>query len=241
VIRFDNRDVGLSTHFQSAGTPNIVKLYQKIFAGEKPTVPYLLRDMAADAAGLLDALKIPVTHLVGVSMGGMIAQTMAIEYPERVLSLVSIMSSTGRGSLPGPRDDVLAHTLKPVPREREAAIRYMIETDFLIAGDVYPADEERARQEAMTTVERCHDPGGIARQLAAIVASGSRAKALGAVRARTLVIHGDRDPLVPIEAGKDTAACIPDARFLQMEGMGHYLPRQLWPRLIDAISEHTTG
>jgi pimeloyl-ACP methyl ester carboxylesterase len=241
VIRFDNRDAGLSTHFDSAGAPNIIKLYKKIFAGEKPRVPYLLRDMAADTVGLLDALGIPAAHLAGVSMGGMIGQTVAIEYPERILSLVSIMSSTGRGSLPGPRDDVMAHTMKPIPREREAAIEHLVETERLVAGDVYPADEERARDEAIQSIERYHDPLGIARQLAAIVASGSRVKALGSVQTRTLVIHGDQDPLLPIECGKDTAACIPGARFLQMDGMGHYLPRELWPRLVDAISQHTAG
>lgn len=241
VIRFDNRDAGLSTHFDSAGAPNIIKLYQKIFAGEKPEVPYLLRDMAADTVGLLDALGIPAAHLVGVSMGGMIGQTIAIEYPERILSLVSIMSSTGRGSLPGPRDDVMAHTMKPIPREREAAIEHLVETEFLLAGDVYPADEERARDEAVQSIERCHDPLGITRQLAAIMASGSRVKALGSVKTPTLVIHGDQDPLLLIECGKDTAACIPGARFLQMDGMGHYLPRELWPRLVDAISQHTSG
>ncbi len=241
VIRFDNRDVGLSTHFTEAGQPNIVKLYQQLFAGERLRVPYLLSDMAADAVGLLDALGIEAAHLVGVSMGGMIGQTVAIEHPERILSLVSIMSSSGRAGLPGPRDDVLVHTLKPIPREREAAIRYLMETERLLAGDVYPADEERARDEAVQSIERRHDPGGITRQLAAIIASGSRVQALGSVEAPTLVIHGDRDPLIPIEAGKDIAACIPGARFLPVEGMGHYLPRQLWPQLIDAISEHTSS
>jgi pimeloyl-ACP methyl ester carboxylesterase len=241
VIRFDNRDTGLSSHLDSAGRPNIIKLYEKIFAGEKPEVPYLLGDMAADTVGLLDALQIPAAHLVGASMGGMIGQSIAIAYPDRLMSLVSIMSTTGRASLPQPREDVLAHMMKPIPAEREAAIQYLIQTERLIAGDVYPADEERARDEAVRSFERKHDPGGVVRQFAAIVASGSRVKELASVKARTLVIHGDRDPLVPFEAGKDTAACIPGARFLPLEGMGHYLPRQLWPRIIDAISEHTAG
>jgi pimeloyl-ACP methyl ester carboxylesterase len=240
LIRFDNRDVGLSTHFESDGAPNIVEIYKKIVAGEKPQVPYLLQDMAADAVGLLDALDIPAAHVVGVSMGGMIGQTMAIEHPERVLSLVSIMSSTGRPGLPPPREDVMAHTMKPIPRQREAAIEHMVETERLLAGDVYPAYEQRARNEAIQSIERHHDPLGIARQLAAIVASGSRAQTLASVKAPVLVIHGDRDPLLLIACGKDTAACVPGARFLQMDGMGHYLPRELWPRLVDAISEHTS-
>jgi pimeloyl-ACP methyl ester carboxylesterase len=239
VIRFDNRDVGLSTHLTEARAPNPVRLVERMLLGERPSVPYLLRDMAADTVGLLDALDLRAAHLVGMSMGGMIAQTMAIEYPDRVLSLVSIMSTTGRANLPQARGQVLAQMMKPIPTEREAAIRYIIDTDRLIAGDYFPAEEERLRDEAMRSYDRHYDPHGVNRQAAAIIASGSRARALRSVKTRALVIHGDRDPLVPIEGGQDTADCIPGARFLCVEGMGHYLARPVWPLLVDAISQHT--
>jgi pimeloyl-ACP methyl ester carboxylesterase len=243
VIRFDNRDTGLSTRFEAEGTPNITRILEMTNRGETPSVPYRLSDMAADTVGLMDALGIEAAHLAGMSMGGMIAQTIAFANPERVLSLTSIMSSSGRPGLPGPRDDVLLHVLKPPPRRREAAIEYMIETDRLIAADglpgALPVEPERIRDHAVRCFDRGWYPAGSARQLAAILASGSRVESLGRVRTPTLVIHGTHDPLVPPAAGKDTAACIPAARFMAVEGMGHYLSAAAWPSIIDAISELT--
>jgi pimeloyl-ACP methyl ester carboxylesterase len=239
VIRFDNRDVGLSTKFEEAGVPNVIKAMQAAARGEKVEAPYSLDDMADDAAGLLNALDIEKAHVCGASMGGMIAQTMAVRYPSRVISLVSIMSSTGEPGLPQPRPEAMAVLLRPAPQEREAFLDYYVNTWKVIAGPGFKFDEQRSRALAARNYDRCFHPQGAARQLMAIVAHGSRKKALASVTAPALVIHGADDPLVPVEAGRDTADSIPGAEIMIIEGMGHDMPPEVWPRIADAIHAHT--
>jgi pimeloyl-ACP methyl ester carboxylesterase len=242
VIRFDNRDVGLSTQFDEAGVPNIAALRAALERGEAVQVPYLMRDMAADAVGLLDALEIDSAHVVGLSMGGYIAQAMAIHYPERVSTLTSIMSSTNAPGLPPPTEEAWALLSERAPIERAAYIEYRLRHRRVLSGSAYPIDEARAREHAGRRFDRGSNPAGFARQLAAIIASGSTREALQSVTVPTLVVHGNADPLVPVEGGIDTARSIPGAELLIIGGMGHdWRPPALWPQLIDAIVRHTGG
>ena len=238
VIRFDNRDVGLSTKFEQLGAPNLVALMQEARSGGAVSAPYLLDDMADDAAGLLDALGIESAHVVGASMGGMIAQTLAFRHPRRVRSLVSIMSSTGNPDLPPAKPEAMAMLMRERATTRDEAIEAAVSGQRVMSGPGFPFDEERVRARSARAFDRCFHPEGLARQLAAIVASGSRVQALAGVRAPTLVIHGDADPLVPIEAGRDTASNVPGAELLVIEGMGHELPPRAWPRVVGAIADH---
>lgn len=239
VIRFDNRDVGQSSWFDEHGMPDILSIMGAVAGGQSVTVPYLLRDMAADSAGLLDALGIESAHVVGASMGGMIAQTLAIEAPARVRSLTSIMSTTGDTDLPPPRPEALAVLLSPPPSGREESIERTVTVFRTIGSPGFPYDEQEVRAVATEAFERGANPAGVARQLAAILASGSRSAALRALRMPALVVHGIDDPLVPFAGGQRTAEAIPGARTLFIEGMGHDLPRPLWPRIVDAICDLT--
>jgi pimeloyl-ACP methyl ester carboxylesterase len=239
VIRYDNRDVGLSTKLDHAGEPNLLEVMQAAATGGSVESAYTLGDMADDAAGLLDALQLDSAHVVGASMGGMIAQTLVLRRAERVRSLTSIMSTTGNPDLPPPKPDALAALMRPRVEEREAAIEQAVSLQRIIGGTAFPLDPERTRQLAARCYDRSFYPAGIARQLAAVMASGNRAPALASVRIPTLVVHGDADPLVPLDGGRDTADAIPAAELLVIEGLGHELPPQVWPRVIDAISAHT--
>jgi pimeloyl-ACP methyl ester carboxylesterase len=239
VVRFDNRDVGLSTKLDAAGTPSPLEVMQRVTRGETPQVPYRLGDMADDAAGLLDALGIAHAHVVGASMGGMIAQTLAIRHRGRVASLTSIMSTTGDPSLPTAKPEAMARLVIPPPGEREAYVDHVVETARLIGGTGFPFDEPRIRERTARGFDRSFHPAGAARQLAAIVASGSRAGALREVDVPALVIHGSDDPLVPVEGGYDTHRCLAGSELLVIEGMGHDLPRPTWSRIVDAISSLT--
>lgn len=239
VVRFDNRDVGLSTKLDAAGVPNVFELMRKVAAGERPQVPYTLDDMADDSVGLLDALGLESAHVCGASMGGMIAQTVAIRHPGRMRSLTSIMSTTGDRSLPPAKPEAMAVLLSPPPATREQAIEQHLKAARAIGSPGFPFDAARARARAARIYDRSAYPAGVARQLAAVLAHGSRKSALGALRMPALVIHGDADPLVPVEGGRDTAASIPGAELLEVAGMGHDLPPQVWPRLVAAISAHT--
>jgi len=239
VVRFDNRDVGLSTKFEAAGVPNVLKAMSAAAKGEEVRTPYTLEDMAEDTVGLLDALEIATAHVCGASMGGMIAQTMAIRHPSRLRSLISIMSSTGNPKLPPANPEAMAVLLKPAPAEREAFIEHMLQTWRTIAGRGFPFDEDRMRSQMARAFDRSYCPAGAMRQLMAIIAQGNRKPALASVGVPTLVIHGADDPLVPVAAGRDTAEAIPGAELLIIEGMGHDLPPAVWPRLVDAISAHT--
>jgi pimeloyl-ACP methyl ester carboxylesterase len=235
VIRFDNRDIGLSTKFDEAGIPNVMSLIQ----GQKTDVPYKLKDMADDAVGLLDALGIEAADVVGVSMGGMIAQTIAIHYPERVRTLTSIMSSTGNPELPQSKPEAMEVLLEPPVSNRNDYITNQLKAAKVLHGPVYPLNEEYVRDYAERSYDRCYHPQGLPRQLGAILVSGSRNEALANVKIPTLVIHGNVDPLVPVEGGKDTAKSIPDAKLLIIEGMGHSFPTEVVPQILQAILRHT--
>jgi pimeloyl-ACP methyl ester carboxylesterase len=237
VIRFDNRDVGLSTKFDHAGVPNVVAMMQP--GADRSSAPYTLDDMADDAAGLLGALGIGSAHVVGASMGGMIAQTVAYRHAAKTRSLVSIMSSTGNPALPPAKPEAMAVLMTPRPPDRASNVEAAVLAARVIGSPAYPADEARLRQRAGLMFDRAFTPFGTVRQMAAIFAHGSRVKRLAAVAAPTLVIHGVADPLVPIEGGRDTARSIPGAELLEIEGMGHDLPPALWTQLADAIAAHT--
>ena len=233
VIRFDNRDTGLSTKIRGP-VPNVMRL----MAGMPAQVPYVLRDMAGDTFGLLDNLGIERAHVVGASMGGMIGQTLAIERPERVLSLASIMSTTGDRRAGMPKLRVWSLMMRRAPQERDAYVRYFVKVFRMIGSPAYRIDEERSRELAAATYDRSHYPAGTARQLAAILASGSRTAALRQLDVPTVVIHGESDPLVPLRAGLATARAIPGAELITIPGMGHDLPRELWPTFVDAITKN---
>jgi pimeloyl-ACP methyl ester carboxylesterase len=242
VIRFDNRDAGCSTHISGRTAPDFGELAAALMAGRRPDVPYTLHEMAADAFGLLDALSIDRAHVVGRSMGGMIAQIMAYERPERVASLTSIMSSTGNPSLPSPAPDAMAMMTKPAPdpvSDEAAYLAHSLAFARRIAGSRYPFDEAAARRLIIEETRRAQDRSGIGRQIAAIAVSGDRRKRLATVSAPTLVIHGSEDPLFPPACGEDTAASIPTAEFMLVEGMGHDLPQQLYGAVVEAIDRTT--
>lgn len=236
VVRFDNRDRGRSTHLAS-GMPSLSQLFSRRFGPDQ----YRVEDMALDTVGLLDALELESAHVVGVSMGGMIAQTVAATRPGRVRSLTSIMSTTGSRLVGQPRPRIYPLLFKPVPRERAAAVDSIVA--FLsaigIPGDTLDTPEGRAF--IGESYDRDPDGRGTSRQLAAILASGNRTRSLRTIAAPTLVIHGDRDPLIPSSGGRATAKAIPGARLMLVPEMGHGLPERLWPLLVDAIAEHVAG
>ncbi|PKN53256.1 MAG: alpha/beta hydrolase [Deltaproteobacteria bacterium HGW-Deltaproteobacteria-13] len=235
VIRFDNRDAGLSTKFEEAGIPDMMAAMK----GEPVSSPYSLEDMADDAVGLLDALGIRKAHICGSSMGGEIAQIISYRYPERVLSLISIMSSTGNPELPRIKPDVLAAVFKPVPDEREAYIEHQVDLWRMLWSRGFPFDEKRLRKVLAEGYDRSYYPQGMIRQSAAVLVHGYQKSAIASIKVPTLVIHGDADPLMPVEGGKETAQLIPGAKLLIIEGMGHDMPRETWQKIIDAISDHT--
>jgi len=236
VIRFDSRDAGLSTKFDDAGVPDLGALAR----GEKGSLPYTLEDMADDAVGLLDALDIRKAHICGASMGGMIAQTIAIRHPSRVLSLISIYSTTGNRDLPPPKPEMMKLLLFPAPQEREAYIKHMVDLFKAMAGPGFAFDEAWTRMITARAYDRSFSPRGTVRQLAAIMTQTNRKKALSSVIVPTLVIHGTDDPVVPVEAGRDTAEAIPGAQLMLIEGMGHDLPHGgAWPRIVTALAAHT--
>jgi pimeloyl-ACP methyl ester carboxylesterase len=235
VIRFDNRDAGRSTRLDWAGTPDVMSALTRAYFRQPVDAPYRLQDMALDVVCLLDALKIKKAHLVGASMGGAIGQVIAFRFPERVLSLSSIMSTTGDPNLPQPAASVVSAVLKPPPPTREAYIEHYVQTWTYLRVGSFPEDEERDRLRAARNYDRGLYPVGGARQLVAILASGSRKQALRGIKAPTLVIHGDIDPLVPLPGGIDTAESIRDARLMVLKDMGHALPSRMWPDIVDGI------
>ena len=239
VIRFDNRDVGLSSKIEEAGIPDVMAIITAIMERRPIEAPYTLDHMADDAVGLLDALRIDRAHVCGASMGGMIAQTVAIRHPRRVKSLVSIMSTTGDPSLPPAKADAMAFLITPPPQDRDGLIEHSVKLWRTIGSPGFPFDEEFIRERSAQLYDRCFYPQGQVRQLAAILAHGSRRDRLKDVRIPTLVIHGIDDPLVPVEGGKDTAAHIEGAELMLVEGMGHDNPRQVWPRAVEAITALT--
>jgi pimeloyl-ACP methyl ester carboxylesterase len=231
VVRFDNRDIGRSTKLPDAGTPRLLAM-----ATGRGAAPYFLRDMAADTVGLMDHLGIGSAHLVGASMGGMIVQTTAIEHPERVRSLTSIMSTTGSRRVGHPSYRTFGLLIGKPPREREAAIERVVKTFKTIGSPGYPFEEERIRELAGRSFDRGHSEAGIARQMHAITASGDRTPGLRQLEIPALVIHGKNDVLVNPSGGRATAKAIPGAHLKMVEGMGHDLPRALWPTFAEEIA-----
>ena len=240
VIRFDNRDAGLSTKFDKSGSPDFKATFGRLLKGEKVSIPYSLEDMADDAVGLLDALGIGRAHICGMSMGGMIAQTIAIRHPSRVLSLISIYSSTGNPDLPRPTPEAMKVLMTAPPADREGFIEYQMRVRKILSGPGFAIDEAWVREIMAQSYDRCFCPQGAGRQLLAILTQTDRRPALADLKAPTLVIHGTDDPLVPVEAGKDTARSIPGAELMLIEGMGHDIPHGgAWPRIVEAIAAHT--
>lgn len=239
VVRFDNRDIGLSAKLESAGNVNVMEAFMKAASGQPIQSPYQLNDMAADAVGILDALDIEQAHIVGASMGGMIAQLVAINHPAKAKSLTSIMSTTGRRDLPPSSPEALAVLTQAAPVEREARIAHTMKVWRIIGSQApYTADDEELRTVATAIVDRSpYYPAGIARQLVGILASPPRNEMLKTVKLPTLVIHGADDPLVNVEGGKDTAASIPGARLRIVPGMGHDFSSKLVPVYLREISD----
>jgi len=238
VIRFDNRDVGLSTKFEEFGVPDVIAVMNAVQAGETVEVPYSLEDMADDAVGLLDALNVKKAHICGASMGAYISQIVAFRHPSHVLSLTSIMGSTGNPDLPQPTQEARRALLTQMPTEREAYIEQSIKRRRIIYGSGFPFDEETWRIDIASSYDRCFYPQGFTRQLVAIRVNGNRKPKLASINVPTLVIHGADDPLVPVEGGKDTAEAIPDAKLLIIDGMGHSLPPETWPQIVESITEN---
>jgi pimeloyl-ACP methyl ester carboxylesterase len=234
VIRYDNRDVGRSTKFSDVPPPTPAQLLRR----DRKAAAYTLADMADDGVGLLDHLGVGRAHVVGASMGGMIAQTIAIRHPDRVLSLVSIMSNTGARWTGQPALGVYGVLLKRAPRDREGYVAHQLDVLSKIGSPGFPGEEDERRRTAELSFDRGHDPAGAGRQLAAIIASGDRTGKLGEIRVPTLVIHGTADRLVNPSGGRATAKAIPGARLLTIEGMGHDLPRGAWPQIIEGIAEN---
>lgn len=238
AIRYDNRDVGLSTYFDEAGPLDMMKLMMASAQGESVQSAYTLEDMADDAAGLLDALSIDRAHVVGASMGGMIAQAIAIRHGTRVKSLVSMMSTTGGPDAQPAKPEVMAGLMKPPAPNREAQIEQSIALGRTIGSPGFPRDEQRTRERIARDYDRAFHPDGTQRQMAAIVTSGSRVESLARLTMPTLVIHGDADVLVPPINGKQTADAIPGAELMIIEGMGHDFPPETFERITDAIANN---
>ena len=241
VIRFDNRDIGQSSKLSGGTRLSPLELLKLRFLKIPVAAPYKLTDMARDTTGLMDVLGIRSAHLVGASMGGMIAQEIAISDAERVRSLTSIMSTTGNPKVPPPTREAAALLMAPPPATKEEYLVRFAQTWKLLRVGSFPEDEARDRDRAERIYARGLNPAGVGRQLRAILASGNRKERLRQVKAPTLVIHGTVDPLVRPEGGKDTAASIPGAKLLMIEGMGHAIPVPIWPRIIDAIATHAKG
>ena len=234
VIRFDNRDVGLSSKIEDGPAPDLAKA----FAGDFSSASYTLWDMADDAAGLLDHLGIGKAHIVGASMGGMIVQAIAIRHPERVLSMTSIMSTTGNPNVGQATPAAMGALMSAPATNREEAIERGKESWKIIGSPGYPADPEKVAANIARDYDRCFYPVGISRQLLAIMATGDRTEALQKLSVPTLVIHGEDDPLVTVSGGKATADAIPGAKLVTFPGMGHDFPAELHDAWIDAIVEN---
>jgi pimeloyl-ACP methyl ester carboxylesterase len=243
VIRFDNRDIGKSTHLSHLGTPNIAETMAALMSGKPANAPYQLDDMAADAVGLLGALGIDKAHIVGASMGGMIAQIVAAKYPQKTKSLVSIMSTTGNRSLPQAKPEAMAALTTPPASDSVAdRIAAGLKTWRVIGSPGYPATDEELTEIVTDAVTRApYDPAGIGRQMVAIVAAPPRNDLLKSVRAPALVIHGADDPLIPVEGGKDTAASIPGAKLEIVPGMAHDFTDALVPVYLKLIGDFVLG
>jgi len=240
VVRFDNRDVGLSTKFHDARAPGRFRYMMNHFFHTGLNAPYSLQDMASDAAGVLDALDIESAHVVGASMGGMIAQLLTTGHPQKVISLTSLMSTSGNPILPSARPDVVQHLFTGRPDKADPAtmLEHTIKSIKLISSPGYPRTDEELRELVTASLKRSFYPQGFFRQMAAVVADGSRVQRLTTIDKPTLVIHGSDDPLVPVECGIDTARHIKGASLEIIDGMGHDLPPQLVNTITTMIAAH---
>jgi pimeloyl-ACP methyl ester carboxylesterase len=240
VVRFDNRDIGLSTKFEAAAPIDLGAVLQRVMAGEKINPPYDLADMAADTVGLMDRLGIEKAHVVGASMGGMIAQIVAAKHSNRVRSLVSIMSSSGDPGLPPAKPEAMNAIMQARPdgSDRELAVQHGMRVYRAIGSPGFSTPDDELRAKVGAAFDRSYYPAGVGRQFAAIMASGSRVEMLKKLSVPTLVLHGADDPLVPVEAGRHTAAQIPDSALTVIPGMGHDLATGLIPILVEAIATH---
>ncbi len=242
VIRFDNRDVGLSSKMEHAGMPDLASAAANAMRGRRVAASYDLFDLAADAVGLLDALNIEQAHIVGLSMGGMIAQIIAARHGERTISLTSIMSSTGRRGLPDPQRDAFNTLMAPRPdgSDRQAAIDHLVNIAHHVVSPGFRPSEQEIREKQERIFDRCYYPVGLSRHFLAILASGSREQMLGDVSVPTLVLHGSEDPLVSVEHGRDTAQSVANGKLRVIDGMGHDLPSAVIPLVREAIASHCT-
>jgi pimeloyl-ACP methyl ester carboxylesterase len=240
VIRFDNRDIGQSSKLTQLGIPNTMALMGEIALGRKLSVPYTLKDMATDTVGLLDQLGHERAHIVGASMGGMIGQELAINAASRMRSFTSIMSSTGDPRLPAATPEATAILFTPAPTDHDGYVKHVTKVFQVLRGPHFPEEAAEDADRVERVFARGVNPAGVARQFAAILASGDRTAQLHAVKTPTLVIHGDADPLVRVEGGKATAAAISGAKLEIIPKMGHSLPRAVWPRLIELIATHAS-
>jgi pimeloyl-ACP methyl ester carboxylesterase len=237
VIRFDNRDIGLSQGFDEAGVPNLALDSLRYALGFRVKSPYTLQDMAADAVGILDALGIASAHVCGASMGGMIAQRMAEIAPQRIRSLTLMMTSSGARRLPGPTLKVRSAMIARPPAQTVAGIvEHYVRLYALIGSPAYPSPPAYLRDRFTTSVKRSYRPAGTARQMVAIAADGDRSQMLTSIRMPTRIIHGREDPLIPLAAGHDLKAKIAAAQIDVIDGMGHDLPAPLYPRFVDGIA-----
>jgi pimeloyl-ACP methyl ester carboxylesterase len=240
VIRYDNRDSGLLTKFEGLGSEEIMERVMALFAGQKVSVPYEIEDMSSDAVGLLNEMNIEKAHICGMSMGGFIAQTFAVNNPSRAISLTSIYSHCGKGSKFLPSQEAMEALMKPVPEDRDGAIEYTVDFWRLVYGSGLPFDEEFHKRIAAQAFDRSFCPEGAGRQYLAIMVQKDRTDELGKLKIPSLVIHGDDDPLVPLAGGKATSEAIPGAELMVVKGMGHVIPNlnAYWGDIKDAIIRH---
>ena len=236
VIRYDNRDTGLSTRFDEAGEPDMAAIMGALAQGQPADTAYTINDMADDAAGLLDALGIEKAHICGMSMGAIISQVVAIRHPAKTASLIPVYGSTGAPGLPSPDPEAMSVFIEPVPTEREAYIDRLVRDFKILTGPGFPFDEPWHRDLAAKAFDRGFYPEGVSRNMAAVMTAGSRKTALASVTAPTLVIHGADDPIVPVAAGRDIAETVPGAELMVIDGMGHDLPHEgAWIQIVDRI------
>jgi len=235
-VRMDNRDVGLSTHFSDVA-PDLAGVIAALEAGDSPKVPYTLSDMAADVVAVLDALGLEQAHVMGLSMGGMIVQTLAIEHPDRLRSMTSVMSTTGEADVGQSSPEALTRLFGAPATDRDSAIANHL-AGLRIWGSPGKVDEEAQARFAGEAYDRAFDPAGVGRQIMAVRASGSRADALCRVQVPTLVMHGSADTLIDPSGGRRTAELVPGARFVLMEGMGHDYPEAYWDEWVGLVAEH---
>ncbi len=236
VIRFDNRDCGLSTKFDKADVPSLKTLMSNDHSNEAVALPYTMDDLADDCIGLLDALGIQSAHLVGASMGGMIVQTVGWRHRERVRSITSIMSTTGDPSLPPPSPEALSVLFPPPVSGKDEYVENALKSWEVVRGSGYVQDIDRIRKRSERSWDRCYAPEGVERQMAAILGQGSRKAQLSELSVPFLVIHGTDDPLLSQECGQDTADTVSGAEIILIDGMGHDMPRETWPIIINGIA-----